>query len=339
MYNSKLVKSIIGAEVYEVLTKSIVKLNSKSVVDISELHDALKIVPKSVIAFLLKNTEDIKKDGSKEIKLPWAENTSMLINKMDSDVYKGHIVQDSKVIHEFDLCSIPQLGAHMLSLFEIYDDTPQEQSQETKEESKKEHADIEAIKVQIASLDNKINALIMLAAGKPAVQPTDKKSDLAKALKSLQKTTLKKAGLAPSMPKPPRPGVHSGSQQGISQSGFHGPKTAHSDLNATGGQSQTRLNPNLKSGASLSAKNGLPQQPKQPKTSFTMKSESSNSKCLDCGEPDMVDGKFRKCSCFKVLSNPDVKKNDNGTVTFKMATDWDQDSIKALWNSLRKIRD
>lgn len=344
MYNSKLVKSILGVEVYEALNKSIVKLNTKSMIDLTELHDSLAIAPKSIVAFLMQHTKDMEKDGSKEIKLPWAENSSMLLNKMDSDVYKGHITKDSKIIHEFDLVSIPQLSAHIMSLFEAYDESPMmlegsKKEESRKEESKKEHQDISNIKMQLIALENKINALIMLSAGKTIVpEEKSQKVELAKAISALKKQPLKKAGLASTMPKPTRPGVHSGSQQGISQSGFHGPKTAHSDLSTSGGQSAVKLNPNLKTGDKLAAKNNLPAQPKQPKTSFTMKSENSNSKCLDCGEPDLVNGEFRKCSCFKVLSNPEIKKNENGSLTFKFDTDWDSDNAIALWNSLRKVR-
>jgi len=331
VYNEKLVKSILGEEVYEALVKSIVKLNTKSVVDIQELDSALRIAPKSVVAFLMHNLSDMEKDGAKEIKLPWDENSSMLVNKKDSDVFSGHIAKEGKIAHEFDLCSIPQLAAHILSLFELYDESPG-QPEEKKEESVKEHQDISTIKNQIQSLESKVNALIMMAAGQ-TVQPVKKSQ------KTQLINALKKAGLAPGMPKPPRPGVHSGSQQGISQSGFHGPKTAHSDLNPAGGQTQTRLNPHLKSGNTLAAKNGLPQQAKQPKqakSSFTMKSESNDSNCLDCGEPDMKNNVFQKCSCFKALSHPTIKKSENGATTYTFAADWDEDSKIALWNSLRK---
>lgn len=344
MYHEKLVRSIIGDEVYEALSKSIVKLNTKSVVDITELHDALKIAPKSVVAFLMQNLSEMKKDDAKEISLPWDKNASMLINKMDSDVFKGHISKDGKIIHEFDLCSIPQLAAHMLSLFELYDESPATQSEVKQEEPDKDSQDIDNIKSQLQALESKINALIVMAAGQNSSgQPVKKsqKDNLVKALKNLQKTDLKKAGLANKMPSPPRPGVHSGSQKGISQSGFHGPKTASSDLNSKGGQSQTSLSPHLKTGDKLAAQNGLPQQPKQAKqtkSSFTMKSENADSKCIDCGETDFAGGKFQKCACFKVLSDPSIKKNENGTLTFTLAEDWDDDNAIALWNSLRKNR-
>lgn len=336
--NEKLVRSILGDQVYEALTKSIVKLNTKSVVDITELHDALKIAPKSVVAFLMKEIAPMKKDEAKEIKLPWEEGSNMLVNKKDGDVYSGHISKNGKIDHEFDLCSIPQLAAHILSQFELYDEVPTTESESKKEESVKEHQDIENIKAQLKALETKINALIMLSAGTSNQPEPVKKSQQKELSKAL--SALKKAGVAPGMPKPPRPGVHSGSQQGITQAGFHGPKTAATDSAAGRPQSKEKLNPHLKAGNTLSSQNGLPQQPKQPKQpkmSFTMKSEGMNSNCLDCGQPDFQNGKFTKCACFQVMSSPEVKKSERN-VTMNFGPDWDDDAIIALWNSLKKVR-
>jgi hypothetical protein len=174
----------------------------------------------------------------------------------------------------------------------------------------------------------------MLAAG-PTQEPVKKsqKEKIAKAIGA-----LKKAGLAPGMPKPPKPGVHAGSQQGITQAGFHNPKTAESDMSANRAQTKEKLNPDLKSGATLAAQHGLPKPPKQPKMSLTLKSEGMDSKCLDCGEPDFVHGKFTKCACFKAMSTPEIKKSEKGTLTFSFGPDWDEDNQIALWHSLKKVR-
>ena len=338
----RLVRSILGEQVYEALHKSIVKLGTQSVVDITELHDALKIAPKSVVAFLTKNLVNMKKDDAKELDLPWDSNSKMLINKMGDDVYKGHIVQEGKIVHEFDLCSIPQLAAHLLSFFELYDEVPSIQEDLNGELSDTTQHDIAQIKSQLQALESKINALIMLSATvPPAVVKKNQQDKKSKALKSLKRTELIKTGIARTMPKPSRPGVHSGSQKGITHGGKHGPKTPYSDFSVKDGQSQVSLDPNLKTGDKLSRQYGLPsqpKQPKQPKMSLTLKSDDISSTCLDCGEPDFVKGKFQKCACFKVMSTPDVKKSDRGVVTFFFKDDWDSDNQIALWHSLKKVR-
>ena len=332
--NEKLIRSILGDQVYEALNKSIVKLGTKSVVDITELHDALKIAPKSVVAWLMKNLASMKKDGAEEFKLPWDENASMLVNKMDGDVYKGHISKEGKIVHEFDLCSIPQLAAHLLSFFELYDESPAGEHQEISA-APEANADIDKIKSQLQALESKLNALIMLAAG-PAPEPV-KKSQKDKLTRAI--AALKKAGLAPGVPKPPRPGVHAGSQQGITQGGEHGPKTAESDFQ-TKPKSQTDINPHLVGGNKLSQKNGLPQQPKPPKQAkmaLTLKSENLDSRCADCGEPDFIKGNYSKCICFKAMSTPEVKKSER-SITLLFKSDWDEDNQIALWHSLKKVR-
>lgn len=336
MQNSqKLIKSILGAEVYEALNKSIVKLNTKSVVDITELHDALQIAPKSVVAFLMNNITGMAKDEAKEIKLPWDENATMLINKRDADVFTGHISKEGKIIHEFDFCSIPQLSAHILSLFELYDEVPaNEELMADAPAEPKDSGELDKIKLQLQGLESKLNALIMLAAGNPLDVKKSQKDKISKAIGS-----LKKAGLAPTMPRPSKPGMHSGSQAGITKAGFHNPKTAETDLSVNRAQSKEKLNPDLVAGNKLSSKNGLPQQPKQPKqTKMSLKlSEESQSKCLDCGESDFHNGKMIRCSCFKALSAPDTKKNENGSTTILFKNDWDESSRIALWQSLRKM--
>ena len=354
--------------------KSIVKLDTKSVVDIDELASSLKIAPKSVVAFLMENLSDMEKDGAKEIKLPWDKNSSMLINKLGQDTYKGHIAKSGKIVHEFDLCSIPQLSAHLLSHFELYNETP-EQKEESKDsvtpeiiEPQKEASAIkeesssstsessfspEHIRQHLHALESKINALIMLSVKEPVKK---NQANLNKAVKS-----LKKAGLAPTMPKPPRPGMHAGSQQGIAQTGIHSNKTVSTDMGLR--EKYDVQNPNLKSGNALAQQHGLPQQPKAPKAlkqpkgpaagqlqqsepakekknkmSFAIKSDKENSKCLDCGQNDMKDGKYQRCACFKIMSEPTMKKSDNNIVTLFFKDDWKEDDKIALWLSLKKNR-
>src|ERR1039458_7538448 len=140
MKQSELVKSILGPELYESLTKALVKLNTKSVVDLEELHSAIKTAPKSVIAFLMRELKDMNNDETREISLPWEENCLMIISKMDSDVYKGRIVKDSKVVDDFDLTAIPQLAMHLMSTFELYSE--QEESS-VKEQSALQHDNIQ----------------------------------------------------------------------------------------------------------------------------------------------------------------------------------------------------
>lgn len=333
---TKVLKSIMGEELYESLNKALVKLGTKSVVDLDELHSAMKTAPKAVIAFLMKELKDMEKDQTKEVDIPWDESAKMTITKLDADVYKGLIVKDGKIIHEFDLTAIPQLAAHIMSAFEIYD----ENENSSEESSRKEESDLD-IKQHIKALDDKINALMMLIASNRSLDKSEAmykevphEDSKHKFIEFVKKHSLAKAGVMPKMPSPPKAGSKVGGQQGLTQAGFHGDKTAHSDLNQKP-VTQSKNNPYMKAPKSSAPQ---PKQPKQAKltqsekTMTVQKSELSHS-CVDCGQT------VSDCACFKALSKPEIKKSEGQNVTFKFKGDWDSESIQALYKSIKRIRE
>lgn len=366
-------KSILGPDLYEALNKAIVKMGTNSVVDITELHDALKIAPKSIIAFLMRELGDMKKDGAKEIKLPWDNNSLLLINKKDSDVYAGRISKDGKTVHEFSLCSIPQLAAHLLSFSEMYDQIPDEVG--AIEPNKDGHA--EDLKEKVKQLEEKINTLMMLVASQVSqtnkvvmdrqefidehknlievlkspshkddkeemkeqekeledyIKKNEASNDLKKELiKNIKAYSLRKAGLAPTMPKPPKPGTKVGGNQGITQAGFHGPKTTASDTNT---KPRTMLeNPHMQAPKPGSNASMMPKTPKTPKlaasekTLIVAKSELKNQ-CADCRESIV------NCFCFRALSAPIIEKRQNDMVRLKLGPDWDSEAVEALYKNI-----
>lgn len=352
MKSARIVHSILGEHAYEALEKAITKLGTKSVVDITELHDALKIAPKSIIAFLMKELKSMDKDQAKDIELPWDKEAKILINKKDEDVYAGHIAKAGKIVHEFSLCSIPQLAAHLLSFSEMYDEVPdQEQKEESSpkseekspdQESSTKLSDIDSIRHQLKYLDDKINALMMLVASQNApaeVKKSEEEPDLKKKfIDSVKKYKLAKGGLAPGMPKPPKPGSNVGGSNGLTQAGVHSDKTPHSDIGKAP-KTHENNNPFLKAPKTTTAQ---PKQPKQPSLASSekvpekiltfQKSELSN-KCTDCGQI------ASDCACFRALSKPEIKKSDAKSITFKFNGDWDSESISALYKSIRRLKD
>ena len=328
----KLIKAALGVQVYEILEKSIVKKDTASVVDIDELASAIKIVPKSVVAFLMKELPSMKEGEAKEVELPFGEKkTTMLVNKKAEDVYKGHFIEGGHIVHEFELCSIPQLAAHMLSHFEMYDETPEQiehQESESKESSSKED---DSIRSQLLALEQKLNALMMLVTAQPVV-----KSERAEKLKNISKT-LKKAGLMPGMPKPPSPGTKVGGNQGITMTGLHGDKTAATD-------SQTKVKTLSSENKNLKLPDATKQMFKQPKPPQAAKAENENQErtlvlkkseldsiCTDCGQI------ATSCMCFACLSKPEIKKSQTtDKVVLKFKSDWDKDAVTSLYLSIKK---
>lgn len=334
MKHERLLKSIMGADVYEALTKALYKPETQSVIDLTELHDSLKTVPKAIMAFLLSHLKEMKKDETKEISIPWSDNCKMIITKQTNDVYKGKVIKDSKEIHNFDLTPIPQLGVHLMSVTEEYSDPSEESSKEesTQDESSK-HDQIEngrhdILQAQMKVLESKIDQIMLHIANKKDEKIA--KTELKKKIRSFNEVLmhLKKTGLAPKMPSPPSPGKNVGGMAGMTRAGIHGAKTAATDTNK---HPVTAVkNPDLKAPK-------LPAQPKQPKMP-TLKSEKTlvfnksemNGSCQDCGL------NLTKCKCFAALSKPEIKKSEGNKVKVTLKSDWDVDSISALYRTIKR---
>lgn len=326
-----------GDDLYEALNKALLKIPTSSVVDLQEMHSSLKIVPKAIMAFLIKELTPLEDKTNKEIKLPWKDNTFMLINKEGPDIYGGHIREGGKILHEFDLTAIPQLGAHIMSTLELYDaDFKDDEKAEEKPEAaegvdmqqKVNQLEQKINETQIKLLENKVNDLMRVVAQNKATAP----------VKSTSKTEgLTKAGTMPTMPKPPR----AGSMGGVTgtKAGILGTKTAATDKMAKPPRGMN--NPDLKVKPLTTKPQAAPKatastkpmgkSEDSKKTLFFEKTE--DSKCADCGQPDVKNGKLVRCACFKALSEPSVKKTENGMIV-KFGEDWDKESVETLYKSL-----
>jgi hypothetical protein len=358
--SKKLVKSIVGNEGYETLEKAITKMNTRSIVDIEELHASLKIVPKSIMSFLMVYAKVMQPGHNKTVTLPWADNCTMLLNKRDQDVYSGHIIKNGRIEHEFDLVSIPQLAAHIMSYFEMYETEDEETP--AKEESK-----------ESSNLEKKINTLLVLLAssvignkimadkdeGSSAEESSAEESsseesseessseEIEKSEKDSQKKNtsafvkaLKKAVGGPKMPSPPQAGTKVGGMQGIAQTGFHGDKTASTDK--PGHPISTAIkDPKVKSNPQAKAMFKLPKAPKLMQSEeneskkinqIIIKKSEYSSQCNDCGS------KLAACKCFTALSKPTVIDMGND-VKLKFNDDWTDDAILSLTRSIKSKKD
>lgn len=312
----KLLKKIIGDEAFSLLNKSIVKIPTSTVVDITEAHDALQIAPKTVMAFLLKELKPLKAKESKELDLPFSEEKSkMLINKLTNDVYSGHIVKDGKIAHEFSNVSIPQLSSHLLSFFELYDESLEDNEMQSNGEHKsKPEADNSSpnIEEKIKDLENKMDKILMMVAeSKPQIvvntaQPAPIRKNDSKLIYNKLKQKLQKNGLQPKMPSPPKPGIKVGGMNGITRGGIKGNKTQATDTTV-----KVRLNRPQKNIMNVS------------------KSEIS-ANCLDCGHSNA------HCLCFRALSQPKIVKSENGIITLKFGKDWSTEALEAFYKTIKK---
>jgi hypothetical protein len=190
------------------------------------------------------------------------------------------------------------------------------------------------MKQHIEKLEEKINQLFALAANNvnknddsnkddKELQKVNDDSDINKNydLDKIQsyKKILEKAGLAPTMPSPPKPGTKVGGSQGITRGGLHGAKTEHTDANIH--PISQRKNPDLKVG-----------KPTAVGKTLTFTKSELNNKCEDCGQSG-------HCICFRGLSKPEIKKAEDGKVTLHFKEDWDLTSLSVFYRSIKRVRD
>ena len=119
---TKIVKSILGDDFLVELEKSeIYKPNTKSAVSPEEIKIALQIVPRSILSYLFSNLKYRSIGDVVDLELPFAPGSSLHINKLGPDNYKGEITKDGARLVEFQHRSLPSIGLILLTTFELYD--------------------------------------------------------------------------------------------------------------------------------------------------------------------------------------------------------------------------
>jgi hypothetical protein len=114
-------KKVLGEDFLESLSKTeIWKPGSKSVNDVDDMWHGLKLVPRTVIAFLVRELSGMQVGENKRIELPMAPNSFMVVTKYERDQYSGDIEQDNKKVTEFKFRSLPGVGLVLMSAFELY---------------------------------------------------------------------------------------------------------------------------------------------------------------------------------------------------------------------------
>lgn len=115
-------KKTLGDDFFESLQKfELWKPGTKTTVDHEEIKTALQIVPRTLMAMLIRELTPMKLGDNKDIYLPVGANALIKVTKHERDVYSGDILQDNKVVVDFKYRSIPGIGLIVLSAFELYD--------------------------------------------------------------------------------------------------------------------------------------------------------------------------------------------------------------------------
>jgi hypothetical protein len=103
------------------------KPGTRTVIDHEELRTALQIVPRAIMALLIRELTPMGIGESKEIRLPVESGATLHVTKQEHDVYTGKIEHDDNNIATrrapMDILyrSIPGIGLIVMSAFELYD--------------------------------------------------------------------------------------------------------------------------------------------------------------------------------------------------------------------------
>ena len=141
-------KKTLGEDFFQSLSKvELWKPGTKSTLDHEEIRTALQIVPRAVIAFLIKELSPMEIGDTKEVAIPVSNDALLRVTKHERDVFSGEIEENSKKVVEFKLRSLPGIGLVIMSAFELYDMDNLINS-ENEEEPKAELADNAEAKIQ-----------------------------------------------------------------------------------------------------------------------------------------------------------------------------------------------
>lgn len=114
-------KKTLGDDFFESLQKfELWKPGTRTTIDHEELRTALKIVPRTIMALLIKELAPMNLGETKEIGLPVLNGGMVRVTKHERDVYSGEILQENKMIVDFKYRAIPGVGLVIMSAFELY---------------------------------------------------------------------------------------------------------------------------------------------------------------------------------------------------------------------------
>lgn len=116
-------KKALGDDFLESLTKfELWKPGTRTTVDHEEIKTALQIVPRVLMAMLIRELSSMEIGETKELNIPVDTVPAMVrVTKHERDVYSGEIEQENKKVVDFKYRSIPGVGLVIMSAFELYD--------------------------------------------------------------------------------------------------------------------------------------------------------------------------------------------------------------------------
>ncbi len=122
----RILTDCLGSDGLQTLEKSIIRLKTNSTADAMEMYLPLLVVPRAILSWLVQNILPIPVGEYRELKFPGQDDTSIHIEKADSDVYHGEFSRGGKIIHRFNHQTLPAVSGHLMTIFELYHDIEKE---------------------------------------------------------------------------------------------------------------------------------------------------------------------------------------------------------------------
>jgi hypothetical protein len=136
-------KKTLGEDFLQSLEKfELWKPGTKTVIDHEEIKTALKIVPRTLMSFIIHNLTSMNIGDTKELEIPVSSSPALLrVSKHERDVFSGELEQDNKRLVDFKYRSIPGVALVIMSALELYD-------VDSLEDKHKDHAPDAEAKIQ-----------------------------------------------------------------------------------------------------------------------------------------------------------------------------------------------
>lgn len=308
----------LGKDFFESLTKfELWKPGTRTTVDHEEIKTALAIVPRTIMALLIRELAPMAIGETKELSLPVnAGNCMVRLTKHERDVYSGEVHEDNKMIVDFKYRSIPGIGLVIMSAFELYDTEKLAEAAKT--------APAEDITQKVQHLIDERIALHDLIG-----KVVDKKIEERDAIKQLLMAKLSE-DVAPVVPS------FEARAQEIVDNGPSYPKAEVIEKAMEEGFKE-----GVKAKKESPLKGFLDQRKKKsaPPEFHIEMAKGEHVSCPDC-KKDIFDGQaFSGCICLgdDMDKKIYVKKSEDG-VKIRFGRGWDEENIEMLLEVLRSKR-
>lgn len=122
-----------GEEGAEALQKAIAREDIESGSNLDATLKAMQVVPRGLLAWVTQACKSIPDSNHARLYIPNTQ-AALEITRIGTDLYTGTFEEAGKIIHRFNTLSIPQLAAHVMTVFEMYQEEPEEIAEEAPSE-------------------------------------------------------------------------------------------------------------------------------------------------------------------------------------------------------------